>query len=312
MKNMNKIGITGGGYIGSLIIENLLKEGYKVRCIDNAHKGNCDHLFTLINDYPNFEFQRGDINHPEDVKEFVKGLDFIFNTAAIVGFPACKKHQVLAKATHIDAVKDLIRQKDINCGLIQFSTDSCYGINKDFCTEDTPLNPQSLYGETKALGEQIVKRDPNSIILRLSTGCGLSHVMRNNLLVNDLVYQAVTTKELKIFQPDASRSFINVKDISRAAIHFMKLLLNKENKYSLYNIGDDSMNYTKRELVDLISSKTGCSVEYVEGSDPDCRDYKISHQRQYDAGFKAEITMEETIDTLIRAVPLIEWQMKYQ
>lgn len=306
------IGITGGGYIGSLLAEDLLKMGEKVRCIDNFHKGDCDHLFSLVKDYPNFEFQHGDINHVEDVVKFVKGVDRIFNTAAIVGTPACSKYQILAKETHLNGLKNVLAAKDGECCFIQFSTDSCYGIAPSFCTEETPLNPQSLYGETKALAEQIVKRYPNHLIVRLSTACGISNVMRLNLLVNDLVYEAVTKGKIGVFEPNAGRSFINVKDISKACIFFMDLLYRKENKHTIYNIGQDSMNYTKGELTQLISKITGCEVNNIEGKDPDCRDYKISHQRQYEAGFKPKITMEETIETLIKAVPLIEWQRKYQ
>lgn len=306
------IGITGGGYIGSLLAEDLLKQGEKVKCIDNFHKGDCDHLFSLVKDYPNFEFQHGDINHIEDVKKFVDGLDGIFNTAAIVGTPACKKHQVLTKETHLKGLENVLNRKSKGCNFIQFSTDSCYGIAPSYCTEITPLNPQSLYGETKALAELIVKKYENTLILRLSTACGISNVMRLNLLVNDLVYEAVTQGKIGVFEPNAGRSFINVKDISAACIFFMDLLSNKKNKYDVYNIGEDSMNYTKGELTELISKMTGCKVNNIEGKDPDCRDYKISHERQYEAGFKPKITMEETIQTLIKAVPLIEWQRKYQ
>lgn len=305
------VGIAGGGYVGSQIIEQLLLAGFQVRCMDNFHKGNCDHLFAFARS-PNFEFMQGDVNHLEDVEKFTDGLNWLFNTASIVGFPACLKHQVLARHTHISGVINLLSKKSKDCKFIQFSTDSCYGKNDEFCTEETPLNPQSLYGITKQEAEKIALSFDNTLILRFSTGMGVSHVMRCNLLVNDFTYEAVTTGKLSVFEPNASRSFINVYDMASAAIHFMKLLDTDKNKHRIYNVGDDDLNYTKGQLADLISIKTGCKVELMEGSDPDCRDYKISHDRQYEAGFKPKITMSETIDSLIRAVPLIEWQKKYQ
>ena len=306
------IGVTGGGYVGSIIIEKLLKQGEKVRCIDNFHKGNCDHLFQFIKDYTNFEFQHGDINHEEDIKKFCKGLCVILNTAAIVGLPQSKRYQVLAKQTHTYGIINLLIHRPFTCPFIQFSTDSCYGMNDNFCTEDTKPNPQSLYGSTKLEAEKIVLDANNTLVLRFSTGMGVSNVMRCNLLVNDLVYSAVTEKRLELFEPDVSRSFINVRDMADAAIFFVKLLDKQKNKHRLYNIGHDGLNYTKRQLAELIREKTGCEVTYKEGKDPDCRDYKISHQRQYEAGFTPNITMDETIDELIRAVPLIAWQRKYQ
>lgn len=307
-----KIGITGGGYVGSILIEDLLKQGYSVRCLDNFSKGNCDHLFAHIKNYNGFEFQKGDINDQDDVIKFLNGVDFIFNTAAIVGAPACDKNKILAKITHSAGVRNLLVNRGLNCPLIQFSTDSCYGINSEFCNEDTELNPQSVYGKTKAYAEKIVLDFENTICLRFSTGMGVSNVMRCNLLVNDLTYKAVTEKKLELFEPDVSRSFINVKDMSLAAIHFMKLLVSGKSEHRIYNVGCDSLNYTKRELAEVISKKTNCDVKYIDGKDPDCRNYKISHDRQYETGFKPSVTMEETIETLIRAVSLIEWQRKYQ
>jgi len=202
--------------------------------------------------------------------------------------------------------------KENGLPLIMFSTDSCYGQNSEFCNEETPLNPQSLYAETKAEAEQAVLNENNTLILRYSTGMGVSHVMRVNLLVNDFVYSALKNGKLEVFEPEASRSFINVFDMARAARFFLELLIKKEHKHLIYNVGCDSLNYTKGQLAELISNKTGCKVTNIPGKDTDCRDYKISHDRQYEAGFRPVISMEKTIEDLIRAVPIIEFQRKYQ
>lgn len=307
------IGVTGGGYVGSIIIEKLLMDGYKVRCIDNFHKGNCDHLFTFMKNYPkNFSFYKGDINHKYDCEKFSDGLTSIFNTAAIVGMPQCKRYQVLAKHTHTNGIRNLLDSKDDKCTFIQFSTDSIYGMNEEFCDETTKPNPQSLYGETKLQAEKITLEYENILILRFSTGMGISHVMRNNLLVNDFVNCALRNKKLEIFEPDVSRSFINCNDMASGAIYFNNLLLSSLNKYLIYNIGCDSLNYTKRELGDLVSKLTNCDVSYIQGKDPDCRNYKISHKRQYEAGFFPKIKMEDTIKSLINSNSLIEEERKYQ
>jgi nucleoside-diphosphate-sugar epimerase len=309
---MSKVLVTGGGYVGSVIIEKLLNRGDDVVCIDNLHKGNCDHLFPLLKDFKNFRFVKGDINHKEDVEELAYNSDIIFNTASIVGFPACKKHQVLAKETHTTGVLNLIEEQKSNGVFVQFSTDSIYGMNDKFCDEYTEPNPQSLYGETKLIAEEIVSNYDNSLILRFSTGMGVSNVMRCNLLVNDLVYSAVTTGSISVFEPNVSRSFINVDDMAEAAIYFGDLALQDKNEYTLYNIGHDELNYTKGELAKVISDVTGCKVESMSGKDADCRDYKISHQRQYEAGFVPKKTMVETIEDLERAVPLLSFEQKYQ
>lgn len=311
-----KFGITGGGYVGSMLIERLLKNDHEVVCIDNFHKGNCDHLFSFTRD-PNFSFINGDINHLEDIQNFYSfGPDIIINTAAIVGFPSCKKHQVVAQATNSNSLSMLLKCRNIQLGDIPFitcSTDSIYGVNDKQCTENTSPNPQSLYGKTKVEAEELVKAEKNTVILRFSTGMGVSYVMRNNLLVNDLVYTSLLNGKIEIFEADVSRSFINVQDMGYALSYFGKKLYDHQLKHVVYNIGCDSLNYTKRQLAESIKRKVGCEVVYNDfDKDIDCRDYSISHKRQYDAGFKPRITMDSTIDSLIRTHSLIHWQKKYQ
>lgn len=309
---ISRVLVTGGGYVGSMLCEELLLEGYDVVCIDNFHKGNCDHLFNLVKDYPGFSFHYCDINHEEEVKKHLKDVDAVLNTAAIVGFPACSKYQVLAEATHKQGVWNLLENKKDETIFIQFSTDSVYGKNDNFCNEETEPNPVSLYGETKLAAEELVKLYPNTIILRFSTGMGVSHVMRCNLLVNDFVYSAVKNKRIDVFEPDVSRSFINVEDMAMATVKFMEKKSFGTLKHSLYNVGSDNLNFTKREVAEIIKEKTGCELGFIEGKDTDCRNYKISHDKQYSEGICPSVTMEETINSLIRAVPLIEWQRKYQ
>lgn len=308
----SRVLVTGGGYVGSVLCEELLLYGHEVICIDNFHKGNCDHLFGLVKEYSNFSFHYCDINHEEEVKKHLNGVHAILNTAAIVGFPACSKYQVLAEATHKQGVWNLLENKEEDTVFIQFSTDSVYGKNDDYCNEETTPNPVSLYGETKLAAEELVSVYPNTVILRFSTGMGVSRVMRCNLLINDFVYSAVKNKRIDVFEPDVSRSFINVLDMAEITRKFMEKKLEKTLKYSLYNVGSDDLNYTKREVAEIIKSKTGCELGFIEGKDTDCRNYKISHSRQYSEKIKPCISIDTTIDQLIRAVPLIEWQRKYQ
>ena len=84
---MTKVLVTGGGgYVGNVLCRHLLNNGYRVKCVDNFHKGQCDAIIPLITN-PNFEFEYGDVTVLEQMKEAVHGCDAIIHLAAIVGFP---------------------------------------------------------------------------------------------------------------------------------------------------------------------------------------------------------------------------------
>lgn len=308
---MKKILITGGGgYVGNVLCRLLLYEGYEVRCMDNFHKGQCDALIALASS-PNFEFVYGDVTNISDVKKAVRNVDGIVHLAAIVGFPACVKQPSLATAVNVDGTYNLLEHRDQNMPFVFASTGSVYGKVDGICTEESPLNSVSLYGDTKKAAEMQVSKELNTVCYRFATGFGVSPCMRVNLLVNDLTFQAVTNKCLNIFQADFKRTFVHVRDMAES---FLFALRNYDQMQSqkVYNVGSNKLNWTKRELAEYIAEKTGAFVSYADiGEDLDQRDYAVDYSKIENVGFSCETSMEEGIQELINVAPLLQIRHQY-
>lgn len=304
-----KILIDGGnGFLGTVLVEHLLKSGHKVRVLDNFFRQSSDYLIFLCSN-PNFEFIYGDILDKEIVKRAMDGVDAVVHLAALVGEPICKLRYNLASLVNIEGTYNIIKCKPTNLPMIFASTGSVFGVVKDVCTEDSPLNAISHYAKTKIEGEQIVKKE--SIIYRFSTAFGVSGNMRVDLLVNDLVYRAIYDKALVMFQSDFRRSFIHCRDIA-SAIEFG--LKNYDSMRSeVYNVGHPNGNWTKRQLADYLHNKTRCFVCHADQGyiDTDGRDYEISFNKIYNLGWKAEISIEQGISELIQAMNLMKIQHRF-
>ncbi|MBI1928724.1 NAD-dependent epimerase/dehydratase, partial [Candidatus Poribacteria bacterium] len=203
-----KILVTGGaGFVGSVLLPKLFSKGYQVRVLDNLMYGGQGLLPHFIN--KNFEFICGDILDGDTVKESISDIDFIIHLAAIVGYPACKKQPELAKAVNLDATVNIDKSRSKNQPIIFASTISNYGaVETGFCTEDTPLNPLTLYGETKTSAERQLLDSGNVVVYRFATAVGLSPRLRLDLLVNDFVYQSLKNKQLIVYEKYFKRAFI--------------------------------------------------------------------------------------------------------
>jgi len=306
-----KILVTGGGgYVGNVLCRDLLDQGYKVRCMDNFHKGQCDALIALASK-SHFEFMHGDVTNVSHIKKALDGAEAIIHLAAIVGFPACDAQPSLATAVNVDGTRNILEFRDPEVPMVFASTGSVYGKVEGVCTEDSPLNAVSLYGDTKKAAEIAVRDEPNTISYRFATGFGVSPCMRVNLLVNDFTHQAMTNKCLNIFQADFRRTFIHVKDMSRAFIFGINNY--KKMSYNTYNVGANNLNWTKRELAEYIAEKTGALVNYAEtGVDLDQRDYEVDYSKIQGEGFKCTTSMEDGIDELMKVTPLLQIRHQYQ
>jgi nucleoside-diphosphate-sugar epimerase len=305
-----KILVTGGaGYVGSVLVPELLKSGYEVRVLDNLSYETPSLLPYFIED--SFEFIKGDIRDIETVKKSVDGVDIIIHLAALVGAPICKKNEELTKEVNYQGTVNIIEARDHSQKLFYASTGSVYGKLEGICTEESPTNPLSSYGRTKLEAEREVMRSGNSIAYRFATGFGLSLRLSLDYLINDFVYSALKNRYLVVYDKDYRRTFIHVRDIARSYIfgleNFDKL------KDEVYNVGSEKMNYTKENVVKLIKEKINFEILYADKgiSDPDQRDYEVSYKKIRDKGFEPEISIEKGIEELIKGLETISIQNPY-
>ena len=241
-----KILITGGaGYLGSVLTEVLLLDGHSVTVLDNLLYNQAT-LFNVCH-YPGFEFLLGDARDEELMAGLVAKHDAIIPLAAIVGAPACQLDYNGAWSTNLDTVR--ILEKLITSQLVIFpTTNSGYGISTGdtYCTEQTPMKPISIYGQSKVNAESVLLDSGKAVTLRLATVFGMSPRMRLDLLVNDFTFQAVKHGTIKIFERHFKRNFVHIRDVADCFVYCLENF--NDMKGEPYNVGLDSANLSKEEL----------------------------------------------------------------
>lgn len=310
---MKKILVTGGaGYVGTTLIPMLLKREYEVTVLDNLMFGNGDRLIPFINN-ENFSFVEGDIRDEKLVASLVKGKDVIVHLAAYVGFPLCRlKGERESYEVNTQATRFLASVLEEEQYLLFGSTGSNYGEVVGLCTEETPLNPLSIYGKTKTEAETIVMSRKNSTAFRFATAFGVSPRMRLDLLVNDLTHKAMTEGYAVIYESHFLRTFIHVSDLARS---FVFAIDNQEKMISnVYNVGSNKMNHTKREVCDMINKQIPDAYFHHADikEDVDKRNYQVSYEKIKDVGYETEITLEEGIEEIKKTIPLVKHSLKYR
>jgi nucleoside-diphosphate-sugar epimerase len=294
--------VTGGlGYLGSIACEYLLAAGYAVTALDNLMYGPGQGLYHLCAN-PQFDFIKGDVRDEAVMRSALKSADAVVHLAGVVGAGACDRDPLLAKSVNFDAVKLLNKLRSANQLVVFPNTNSGYGATSGatFCTEETPLEPISLYGKTKCDAERVLLDSPNAVAFRLATVFGMSPRMRLDLLVNHFVYAAVKDAYLVLFEKDFKRNFVHVRDVADCFLH--ALANGTQMSGRPYNLGLDSANLSKEDLAFAV--KKHVPKFYIHfapiGEDPDKRNYIVSSARLKAAGFEAKRSLDDGIRELLK------------
>jgi nucleoside-diphosphate-sugar epimerase len=299
--------VTGGaGYIGSIMVPQLIDEGHQVTVIDNYMYKQSSLSELVLN--KKFKLEIGDVRDLELIKKHLVSNDIVIPLAAIVGAPACKKNPNEATSINKDSILSLFKFVSSNQLVIMPTTNSAYGSGNEnnYCDEESPLNPLSLYAKDKVYVEQELTQLNNWISFRLATVFGLSPRMRLDLLVNNFVYRALIDKFIVLFEGHFKRNYIHVRDVANA----FKFAINNSGKMNnnIFNVGLTEANISKIELCKEIRKFVPDFVIKEEEftKDPDQRNYIVSNSKIENLGFETQISLENGLQELVTGIQIFK------
>ncbi len=299
--------VTGGaGYLGSTMVPDLLQLGHKVTVLDSFmyKQSSLNHVCH----HPNFSVVKGDIRIEGVMAPLIKKADIVIPLAALVGAPMCSLDPVGAQTVNHDAIALMLRLLSKQQLVLMPTTNSAYGTGdkNNFCTEESPLNPISLYAKEKVEIEKELMQRENAISFRLATVFGMSPRMRIDLLVNDFTYRAVYDRFVVLFESSFKRNYVHVRDVSRV---FQHAIANFDKmKGQIYNVGLSDANVSKKELCERIQKQVQDFVflDAPVGKDPDQRNYIVSNAKIEATGFRPIHSLDMGISDLIKGYTMIK------
>lgn len=299
--------VTGGaGYLGSTMVPDLLQLGHKITVLDSFmyKQASLNHVCH----HPNFSVVKGDIRIESVMAPLIKKTDIVIPLAALVGAPMCSQDPVGATTTNHDAIVLMLKLMSKQQIVLMPTTNSAYGTGdkNNFCTEESPLNPISIYAKEKVVIEKELMQRENAISFRLATVFGMSPRMRIDLLVNDFTYRAVYDRFVVLFESSFKRNYVHVRDVSRVFQHAIENF--DKMKDQIYNVGLTDANVSKRELCEHIQKQVPNFVflDAPVGKDPDQRNYIVSNAKIEATGFKPMYSLDAGIGDLVKGYTMIK------
>ncbi len=307
MTQPKRILVTGAaGYVGSVLVRQLLERGYEVVGIDCLHFG--DHGIRALADHSRWRLLQADLRFPDSYTGFLKDIDAIVHLAAIVGDLACSRAPELAWETNVEAPERLLSAA-ADAGVKRFlfaSTCSNYGRSEsvEYCTEDTRLNPISLYARSKVEFENRLLRSPSSDLvptcMRFATAYGTSPRMRFDLTVNEFTREVALAKPLEVYGQQFWRPYCHTTDLARACIKILEADPKVVDR-RVFNVGVTAENYRKQDLADLLLKlRPDADIRFVHKQE-DPRDYKVSFAKiESQLAFENRVTVPQGIAEIFK------------
>lgn len=299
--------VTGGaGYLGSILVPELLNQGHQVLVLDNfLYRQNS--LASVCAD-PNFTVFNGDVRSAATLRPLMAAADVVIPLAGIVGAPACARDPIGARSINYDAIVMMLDLLSPAQRVLMPTTNSAYGSGDggNYCNEESPLRPISQYAQEKVEIEQRLMEYENAISFRLATLFGVSPRMRMDLLVNDFTYRAVSDHALILFESHFKRNFLHVRDVSRVFLHALNQF--DAMRGQIYNVGLSNANLSKIELCQYIQRHVPQFVfsEAPVGQDPDQRNYIVSNEKIEATGFSPVYDLDDGVQELVKGYTMMQ------
>lgn len=296
-----KVLVTGDrGYIGSVLVSKLLKNGYEVRGLDIGFADDDSAIKKKLN-YQKLSKDIRDVN-----KKDLEGIDAVIHLSALSNDPIGEINPKLTTEINYKSTIKLAKlaKKNKVKKFIFSSSCSVYGIAKtEWVDEKSIPNPLTAYAKSKILSEKnLIKLSSRNFcvaIMRNSTVYGFSPMFRNDLVVNNLVTCALALNKIKVMSDGSPwRPLIDVRDLSDIFIKFLEADNNKING-RIINVGFNENNFTVKEVVDKVhSALPKTEVVFTNEHGSDSRSYRV----KFDILKKIfpDITQEWTMDKSIK------------
>lgn len=317
-KSKNILVTGGAGYIGIHLVQMLLDDDYNVTILDNFTFGKSS-INHIIN-HPKLTVIEGDVANIKDLVKAVKNNRYVIALAAIVGDPASSIDAEETLNLNYESSKiltEICNFYEVE-KLVFASSCSVYGASTSgYLTEDSPLNPVSLYARTRIYSENYIldnSKITSPTILRLSTVFGFSPRMRYDLVVNTLLIRALKDKKFSVFGGDQWRPFVHCYDVARA----FKLAIESDRKAThkqIFNVGSDDMNFTIDQIGDKVSAKFPHAEYNTVDEDVDKRNYKVSFDKittklGFEKKYDIEMGLNEMIEKINEDDSLLDYEDK--
>lgn len=305
MKKGSSVLVTGGaGYVGAVLVPELLKQGYKVKVLDLYLYG--EHVLDAVKDNPALSEIRGDVRDRKLLEKELQGMDSVIHLACISNDPSFELNPGLSKSINYDAFLPLVKIAR-DAGVRRFvyaSSSSVYGVKKEEnVTEELSLEPLTDYSKYKALCEDALLKEARPcftvLVYRPATVCGYSPRQRLDLSVNILTNLAVNKREITVFGGEQKRPNIHIKDMARA---YVVSLESDESLISgkIFNVGYE--NRTVKDLALMVRKNVGEDVKVTYSTTDDMRSYHISSEKiARELSFRSQYTVDDAIKDLIGA-----------
>lgn len=304
-KKIDTVLVTGGaGYVGAILVPELLRNGYRVKVLDLYLFGY--NVLDSVKHNPNLKEIKGDIRDRKVLREEIEDMDAVIHLACISNDPSFQLDPALGKSINYDAFLSLVEiSKDLGVRrFIYASSSSVYGVKEEEnVTESLSLEPLTDYSKYKALCEEALLKettqDFSTLVFRPATVCGYSPRQRLDLTVNIFVNHAVNKGVVHVFGGGQKRPNIHIKDMVRAYLLALEV---RDDLISgkIFNVGYE--NYKVKEIAQMVKDVVGQHIEIEYSPTHDIRSYHISSEKiARELDFKPRHSVQEAISDLVDA-----------